>query len=262
MKIGISSAVFYPLESEKAIEKALRLGFDTFEFFFNCDYEISEEFIELIKEKLDRAGARVLSIHPYTAFAESVFLFSEYSRRTDENIRRYAKSFKAAKKLGAKYFTFHGDRLQSGAEKYAFADRHCEALKRLAATALDNDIKLCLENVSWCKSSSPEYQCEVAQRVGDIFFTLDLKQARRAGVSVDEYISAMGERIMNLHLSDCDAQNDCLLPGEGEVDYSSFFEKMRKNGYNGDVIIEVYSSNFREEGQLTRSKRFLEDVVR
>ena len=261
MKVGISSAVFYPQESEKAFDRALALGFDTFEFFFNCDYEISDEFVDIIKAKCVASSADIISLHPYTAFAESVFLFSDYARRTEENIKRYTNSFRMAKKLGAKYFTFHGDRIPNGKVRgeFVFTERHADMLNRLCAAAADNGVKLCLENVSWCKSSDPEYLYRVARAVPDIFFTLDLKQARRAGVPVKEYISVMGDRIENIHISDFDKKRDCLLPGEGALDYKEFFSLVPK--YSGDVIIEVYSSNFKDDGQLLTAKKHLEKTI-
>lgn len=263
MKVGVSSAVFYPLVSEQAIDKVLELGFDTLEFFFNCEYEMSEGFLSVIEEKLCEKGARLLSVHPYTAFAEGVFLFSEYKRRCEEYILKYNEYFQRAKKLGARYFTFHGDRAFRGLTDDActLSPLQCEVLNILSENARRKGITLCLENVSWCKSANISYLKEVSKKVPEIGFTLDLKQARRAGIPVNEYIDVMGDKIMNIHISDFDEQHDCLLPGEGVFDFSDFFRRIKNIGYNGDVITEVYSSNFLEESQLKHSKKFVEGTI-
>ena len=196
-------------------------------------------------------------------WAEAVLLFSEYKRRTDESILKYEYIFKAAKKLGAKYFTFHGDRAIYGLsdKSCSFTNSTCETLNNLSQLAVKNGITLCLENVCWCKSGNTEYLKNVSREVRNIGFTLDLKQARRAKIDYYEYLSAMGDKIRNIHISDFDKNNDCLLPGEGEFDFKRFFDETKEFGYNEDFLIEVYSSNFKEEKQIINSKNFLENLL-
>lgn len=266
MNVGVSSAVFYPLVSEKAIEEVLKIGFTRMEYFFNCDEEISLSYVRQIRKTLDGAGAEIISVHPFTAFAENVYFFSDYERRTEECIRKYRNYFEAAREAGARFFTFHGERNNEG---FAYNDSQCrpsersiESLSRLADEAKEYGITLCLENVSWCKSSNIYYLNEVARQIGDkIGFTLDLKQAIRAGAPVSAYISAMGNRIKNIHVSDHDDNHDCLLPGAGKFDFKQFLSDISAVGYNGDVIIEVYSNNYNDADEIRDSKRFLEGII-
>lgn len=258
MRIGISSAVLYPEYSEIAMEKLINSGFDLFEFFYNCDEEISLPFIEKIKNFCDKAS--FVSIHPYTAFAEGVFFFSTYERRTLEAIEKYKNAFRMAKKLGVKYFTLHGDRFFGNSSECVLGDNAAETLSRLADIAKEEGITLCLENVSWCKSSNPDYIRAVSQNVQNIGFTLDLKQARRANIPYEEYIDAMGSKILNIHVSDFDAERDCLLPGKGVFDFNIFKKDIEKIGYEGDLLIEVYSEAFGELEELASSRRFLERI--
>jgi len=259
MKIGVSSAVLYPEVSENAIAELVKSGFDTFEFFYNCEEEISQSFIK--KVDAIRGDAEIISIHPYTAFAENVLLFSDYKRRTEESIEKYKRVFETASKLGIKFFTLHGERLSGGFKAYGteLSDRSAETLSRLSSTAKQNGITLCLENVSWCKSSSVDYIRAVSDRVRDIGFTLDLKQARRAGVNYCEYIDAMGSKIKNIHVSDYDDNHDCILPGKGKFDFQKFKAEIEEIGYNGDVIIEVYSECFSRVSEIADAKCFLEE---
>ena len=263
MRIGISSAVFYPQISEKAIEKVCKAEAVCAEYFYNCDYEISDEFVGHLKNICTEQCLEIISVHPYTAFAEDVYFFSDYERRTEENFKRYAAVFENAKKLGAKFLTLHGERLNkttfSGA--HIEAERSIRSLSVLANEAKKKGITLCIENVAWCKSSDLEYLRRVSENVPDIGFTLDLKQARRAGVPYEKYIEIMGERLLNVHVSDCNQESDCLLPGEGEFDFSSFIRNMKKIGYKGDFIIEVYSSAFSEESRISKAKEYLESIL-
>ena len=44
---------------------------------------------------------------------EGMLLFSDYKRRTQDGFEQYKRYFEATKMLGAKYLTFHGERLTS-----------------------------------------------------------------------------------------------------------------------------------------------------
>lgn len=260
MKIGISSAVMYPMQSENSIARLRELGFDIFEFFYNCDEEISEEYVDKIRE--ENHDISFVSLHPYTAFAEAVMFFSGYARRTEESIEKYKKVFRTAKKLGVKFFTLHGDRAYNGIsdESCILTDESAGVLSLLAGAAKEEGISLCLENVSWCKSANVKYIEAVSKNVPGVFFTLDLKQARRAGVPYEEYISAMGNKIRNVHVSDFDDTSDCILPGEGKFDFKKLQRELSDIGYSGDVLIEVYSKCIRDDVQILNSKQFLENV--
>ncbi len=260
MKIGISSAVMYPMQSEQSLEKLSELGFDTFEFFYNCDEEISESFVDKIKSI--KKDMNFISVHPYTAFAEAVMFFSGYARRTEESSEKYRQSFKIARKLGASFFTLHGDRAFSGTSDDAcpLSDSSAEVLARLAKAAKEEEIKLCLENVSWCKSANISYLKAVSEKVPDIYFTLDLKQARRAGVPYEKYLFAMGGKICNVHVSDYDEASDCILPGEGKFDFKKLKGELSQIGYTGDALIEVYSKSIKSDEQILKSKSFLENI--
>ncbi len=266
MRVGASSAVFYPMVSERALDELIEIGFKQIEYFFNCDEEISPSYVRKIMEKIDSAGAHIISVHPFTAFAESVYFFSEYGRRTEESIRKYKNYFGRASEIGAKFFTFHGER---NIEGFSYDDSKCipsesslESLARLADAAKEYGITLCLENVSWCKSANVYYLKKVAEQLGEkIGFTLDLKQALRVNAPVRDYINVMGSRIKNIHVSDHDAENMCMLPGAGDFNFRGFFDDVGRVGYNGDIIIEVYSNNYKNKSEIKESKRYLEQII-
>ena len=263
MQVGISSAVFYPMETECAIDKIIELGFKRVELFLNCESEYEDSFADKIKARMDNAGVEVVSIHPYTSLIEGMFFFSGYERRTQDSINIYRKYFKAAQRLGAKYFTFHGNRRVTGTVNAVIdMERQCRAIESLAKAASDYGILLTQENVSWCDSANCEYLKNLSNELGDkIGFTLDLKQARRANVSIEDYINVMGKHLKNVHISDNSHDEVCLLPGEGELDHDVLLNKLKSAGYSGDVIIEVYSSNYAEISQIKDAKNMLENKI-
>lgn len=253
MDIGISSAVFYPMETEKAVDTIINLGFKRIELFINSESEYSDIYINELSNKLTENNVEVVSVHPYTSVIEAMLFFSGYKRRLDESIELYERYFKAAAKLGAKYFIFHGDRSLvaskiPGDDYYTVFDRLCD-------TALKHNILICQENVSWCQSREPEYIFNLRERLGErIGFTLDMKQARRAGVDIDDYASAMGDNLKVIHVSDFNEDNSCLLPGFGKENYQLFLKKY----FEKYLIIEVYSTNYDNIQQIASSKFLLE----
>ena len=120
---------------------------------------------------------------------------------------------------------------------------------------------LCLENVAWCKSSNLDYLRRVSEGVDNIGFTLDLKQARRSRVPYEEYLEIMGAKLRNIHVRDYNDISDCILPGKGKFDFPSFIARLNSCGYDGDMIIEVYSSAFVEDAELLKAKEYLESLL-
>ena len=73
---GVSSACFYPQETEKAIEKLISYQIPLCEIFLNSPSELRPEFMGALKQKTEQNQLRVVSFHPFTSFMESFFLFS------------------------------------------------------------------------------------------------------------------------------------------------------------------------------------------
>lgn len=263
MDVGISSAVFYPMLLEEAVDRVISLGFKKTEIFVNCEMEYGDDFIDNIKAKLDFAGVEVVSVHPYTSLMEGVMFFSDYQRRTQCSIDQYRRGFRAAQRLGAKYFTFHGDRdVTWTVHMGTSVERNISVLDKLSSAAADYGILLTQENVSWCLSNRPEYISALRSALGGkLGFTLDLKQARRANVDIDMYIDAMGSDLKNIHISDYTQDQPCLLPGNGSMDCENFLSKLDGIGYNGDLLIEVYSSNYSCDEDIKNAKNWLENKI-
>ncbi len=170
--------------------------------------------------------------------------------------------FERAAQLGAKYFTLHGDRNLYGSVKNIDVSLHIDTLGRLADVASKYGITIAQENVSWCVSQDPEYLRILKDALGNkIGFTLDIKQAYRAKRDVYEYISVMDDRLLNIHISDNDDKNFCLLPCFGSFDFKKFIQKLKEISYDGALICEVYSTAFDNIRQIEASKVALSEIL-
>ena len=47
MNLGVSTASFYPLETEQALEEIGKAGIKNTEIFFNCESELKDSFVDI-----------------------------------------------------------------------------------------------------------------------------------------------------------------------------------------------------------------------
>ena len=261
MEIGVSTACFYPTPTEHIPELLQRIGVTKAEVFLNSESEYEADFCLPLKESLDAKGIEAVSVHSFVAQHEP-FLFSDYPRRVQDAEKIYRKVLKATSMLGAKYHTFHGARKEM-LGKYFDVDGYVKTINRLADIAGEYGIKLALENVSWCVSCDVELWREILPKLTSehLGFTLDLKQARRADFNYFEYASLFSDRILNVHISDANAESDCLLPGDGNVNFSAVFSRLQSLGYKGDCIIEVYNQAIKSEDHVAKSVAYLQNIA-
>lgn len=256
MEIGISSACFYPhVNLEETIGLMKGLGFHKGELFLNCPSEFEENFIGKLNEEKVKHKYHINSIHAFSSSFEP-FLFDSYKRRRYDMLKLFKKVCKAGKALGAQSYTFHG--IRNVDLNFMKIPRVIEIYDELLYISSEIGISLAQENVSWCMSSKPDFLKILQEKCKHkLNFTLDIKQAYRASVPVEEYIKIMGENIVNLHINDVDENNSCTLPGKGKVDYGKLNDSLNRINYNGMAIIEVYSNNYTSYNQLIESREYL-----
>lgn len=257
MPIGVSSSCFYPLLTEKSFEKVVSLGVKESEIFFNSPSELSAEFICGLKKIKDENGITVTALHPMRSFSEGYDLFSSYERRFYDALEFYKKYFAAAGELGAKYIVIHGAKNKCEITKEEYAKRY--AALSIAAKNFGCDIAH--ENVVHYVCENVDFMRYLKDNVEDFKAVLDVKQARRAGVDPLDFIKVLGESIVHVHLSDYNEKCDCTAPSEnGRFDFYSLFCELKKIGYNGRFMVELYSSGFGNDSEIVSAVKYLRGV--
>ena len=259
MKFGISTACFYPMLTEEALEAELELGFKSFEIFVNSFSEIEKPFMSKAKELLNNGNGEVVSLHPFLSGDEPFLLFSNYYRRFEDTLKIYDKFFNCAAFWGAKYVILHGARV-AGMYKIS-DDEYFERFAILAERANTFGVTLLQENVNAFRSQSVDFIKKMQAALGDVArFNLDIKQTVRAGENVKDMCLAMGSGMCNIHINDHNELQDCILPGEGSMDYEEFFGLLRQIGYDGACLIEVYSKSYERKEQLVGAYEYLKSI--
>lgn len=248
MRVGISAASLYPMETEKALCYLSDLGYTLFEIFFNAYCETKPDFCALLNSLRETRGFEIKSVHPFTSALESMLLFERYTRRFEEGLAFYKNYMEAARRIGAKILVLHGQRLGAG----SLSDReYCDHYRTLYRLGQSLGVTVAQENVRLFRSASPEFIAVMRRELGDeCAFVLDTKQAVMSGYTPAALCRAMGERLVHVHLSDHTATESCLLPGAGSFDLRAFREELRAVGYTGDVITEVYRQAIRDDAAL------------
>ena len=147
METGISTASFFPrLFTEDAISEIAKLGAKVCEVFFASRCEYSEEFGNIINEKLSQSdGLRVHSVHALTNQFEPE-LYSLNSRAYADAKETFESVCKVAKVIGARNYTFHGATMLKKAVKYSYNfDLIAERVNIICDLAEKYGVTLCYE---------------------------------------------------------------------------------------------------------------------
>ena len=259
MEIGASTACFYPLETEKALQKLIDLGYKKSEIFCNTVAEMETPFVSQMKKQADDGGMKILSVHPFSSNLENNCIFGEYQRRYDDFIGLYKRHCCAAAELGAKYLVIHG--------AYAMLKRplpeehYFERFASLIEIGKREGITVCQENVVRFRSQSVDFLKRMKAYLGEDFnMVFDVKQAIRSGYDPLFVAEEMKDSIVHVHLSDNSPQADCMPPGTGEFDFKKLFSILDSANYKGDYVIEIYSRGYDVEKELSLSKSFFDNM--
>ncbi|MBQ8624024.1 MAG: sugar phosphate isomerase/epimerase [Oscillospiraceae bacterium] len=253
---GISAACGYPEPPEIFIKALCELGVKRIELFVNCEFETRAEYIKEIKTILDANGAECVSLHPFTCAMDTYAMFSNYERRTQEYLDYHRRYFEAMNILGAKYFVFHGSKVNYGDELIF------ERFARLDAIAKDFGVKVLQENVNQRVTGELETLKRMKTHFGEnAGFVLDTKQAVRMGWDPIDGVKALGSSIRHVHISDHGARGDCLPLGKGEMDVDAFVKALAQNGFEGAIMLELYRRGFGEPSELIDSLKTIERAI-
>lgn len=237
MKIGISSASLYPMETELALKTLGEYGVSVTELFFNSPSELKQPFIMELDRIRRFYGTEINSFHPSGSVGEPYYLFSGYLRRYRDAFEYYKQYYYAASVLGAKTVVLHGDSLIGHISMEEYAER----LLEMNSEAEKYGVSICHENVNRYRAATPENVSELRRLTEDkLKFTFDVKQTVRDGCGVSKMYEAMRGNIINVHISDHNATADCMLPGDGDFDFKALFKRLKADNYNGACLIEVY----------------------
>lgn len=257
MIAGISSACFYPLETEKAVAKLVNAGCPAIEIFLNAYCEVTPDFIAQLKGILAGSGTRVVALHPFSSGMEGMLFFSNYPRRFQDGLDLYKQYMNAALELGGRYIILHGAHKMAYPDLGLYTQRYGilhEEMKKMGGMILH-------ENVERSISREPALFELLSKQIPDAGFVLDIKQAVRSGVDPLVMLKAMKGHIRHVHISDNSAEESCLPVGKGIMNFPLFLDMLRQYGFDEALILELYSFSFCDEKELYGSVNYLGNLI-
>lgn len=256
MKCGMSSACFIgKANTEDTIEIMQKMGVEEAELFLCCPSEFEADYAKELRKRTDDAGIKVHSVHPF-ALGYEPQLYSIYERSQKDAEKIFSRIADTARILGAEAYTFHGP---ANIKYSKFFKLHypsfAKRTKRLSDIAMDNGVHLAYENVFWCAFSNPDFvkSIDEYEDLSDLRFTFDVKQAMQSKYKCEDYIRAMGERLITVHLCDTYKREDEVaptMPFKGEANFAAVKKELERIKFAGPLMLEVYASNYSDMSQL------------
>ncbi|MGN1373336.1 MAG: sugar phosphate isomerase/epimerase family protein [Candidatus Coproplasma sp.] len=258
MKIGISTATLFPqLPSEEAAQQIKQLGASVAEIFFSSFYEYRPEFSKALAPLIE--GLEVNSVHSMPLNFEGN-LFNSSRRVRGDGYYWLDQLARSAQLLKCKNYTFHGF-ARVGGGKGEDLGLVGEMIAQAYNFVAGYGVNLCLENTAHYAYNRPGFFKAVREKCPSIYGVFDIKQARRSCYPYEMYLKEMAGAIAYVHITDIDSNGKLCLPGEGITNFEQLFRLFKDCGFNGNVLIENYRSDFDDISQLKKSLDFLSEIA-
>lgn len=255
MRLGLSTAAFYGRwETEEAAARMAGLPIDCAEAFLQSPSEYDAAFGALVRKNL--GPVRCTSVHPMGIQFENQ-LYSRSPRQRRDAFDMLRRVLDAAAALGAGVYVLHGRSTSLLTPLPWNLEANLEAIAAMSEEGARRNVTIAWENVCWCQLTTAERVREARRAAPWLRFTLDIKQAMRAGGDPVDMALAMGGGLCNVHVCDWDARERLCLPGEGSFDFGALFAALGRMGYAGPVVLEPYLALIADEQALLRSLAFL-----
>lgn len=259
MQLGLSTAAFYGRwETEEAAAQIAKLPLDCAEVFLQSDSELTVEFAQLVKKNL--GGIACTSVHPLGGYENH--MAGRPARQMKDAFAHFEQILDAGAALGAKTFVYHGRNTPQLSPLPWNLKWNIEAITPMCALAQQREMDIGWENVFWCQLTTPERVLEAKAALPQVRFTMDIKQAMRAGRNPIDYAYAMGGQLCNVHVCDWREDGSLCLPGEGIFDFRALIAALREVGYAGPVIMEPYLALIGSDEALLRSIAFMRNIMK
>jgi len=129
-------------------------------------------------------------------------------------------------------------------------ERMAESLRAWATAAAEAKIIIAIKAHVMSAVQNPERLLWLYNAVNHpaIQLAYDYSHFQLQGLTLDDTMATILPHTRFIHVKDASGTPDkvtFLLPGEGTIDYGTYFKKLHEAGYRGDVVVEVSAMVFR-----------------
>jgi sugar phosphate isomerase/epimerase len=244
LRLGLSSGALYPhVASEDAPTVAARLGLVDLEVMLQTPGEYEGAVIRALRINAAAAGVHVHSLHTWQDLHR---VLDPYPRRAREGVERFRRALAAAVEVEATALVWHGPTRRDVQVADGW-ERFLAITAELATECAAAGVRLAIENVSWGALPDVRAVTSFVARLpeidpgGAIGFTFDPFQAAEAGANPFMILAAMGDRVVDVHLSDHregDPAARHLPPGDGDLPWPALLRAIA-GVYAGPLMVEA-----------------------
>ena len=264
LRLGLSSGALYPdVPSEDAPAVAAARGFADVEFMLQTAGEYAPAFARRLARARRASSCRVHAVHVRQGLHP---LADPYRRRAAEALALFDRAIALAATLEARVVVWHGPERAAVAAPGGW-DRFLALAAERAAACYAAGVTLGIENVSWCALPGVREVAAFAARAPDLApagalgFVFDPFQAAEAGANPFMLLAAMGDRVVDVHLSDLresDRAARHLPPGEGDLPWPALLRAVAA-AYAGPLMLEGIVAG--DPGRLDRARERLDPLL-
>lgn len=222
------------IQYERAGIYAMELALDE-DKYIDFDYETTKKWA-------DDHNVKLWSLHLPFRPTDKVNLASLEEEECKGAIEYYTEIMKKAAKVGIKIFVVHPNSkepIEEGEIRKKRIGCVKECLNILAENAAKVGAVIAVENLPRsCIARNSDELLDLLTANDKLRVCYDTNHLM--GQEATEFISAVGDKIVTLHVSDYDFMNERhWLPGEGKNDWKKILTALKETGYNGVWMYEV-----------------------
>lgn len=274
MRFAYSTNAFRAYPIEKALETVAELGFDGVEISADVPHIWlwqEKGILRRLKRKLDQLNLSVSNINAFTMFwcgdMQNPSWLTPYENLARLRIKHTEWALYVASELGApSVSTQPGGPIPSGLSREEALNLFIKRLKQVAPTARKLGIMLLVEPEPALLLESEDdflWFYEKAETLKDVCgMNFDAGHMVCAGRDPAVAFLKVAHLVRHIHIEDIKNRKHIhLIPGEGEIDFSSFFGVLRRVGYEGFVSLELYTYQHKPEEAGRRGLVYLREVA-
>ena len=192
-----------------------------------------------IRKLIQENGVTIDSVHAPFPEGDQLFALDEAKRR--ESIRQCKLAMDAARDLEGRVVVIHLIQpygIPHGDARDRMIVQGMNSIKELAGYAVDNGVKLALENGQKQDYDQVVESCLVEFSADPVGFCYDSGHENVRGTCFN-WLEKFGHRLLTVHLHDNLGSDTHMLPYEGNIDWDRFRKIFHGLDYSGNLILEV-----------------------
>ncbi len=278
MRLSFSTNAFVRCSVCEAIERIAAAGYEGLELLADRPHlyadSVTRGDIERVSRVLCRTGLKVANINANTAigyygrdFWEP--LFEPSLANPDPVLRRWRieyskKCIDIAYQLAADCVSVTTGKLLPGVVPEKSMELLKDSLGELINYAEAKSVRIGIEYEPGLLIERYEELAALLEEIGSPYLgaNLDLGHSHVLGERAEEVIAGLSGKIFHIHMEDIRGRKHYhLIPGTGDVDFSTLFTALARENYQGFATVELYTYPHQPEYAATQALTYLQGVL-